>query len=58
MQTWAGFTGFKLSDKTKVCTLFTEHKGNKDDDKEKYAIPEIGIDGNPTYLLSYSACSR
>ena len=30
MQTWAGFTGFKLSDKTKVCNLFTEHTGNAD----------------------------
>ena len=56
MQTWAGFTGFKLSDKTKVCTLFTEHIGNKDADKEKYAIPEIGIDGNAYWPESETDC--
>ena len=46
MQVWSGFTGFKLSEKTKVCNLFTEHTENADADKEKFVIPERS-DGNP-----------
>ena len=29
MQTWSGFSGFKISEKAKVCNIFTEHSKEK-----------------------------
>ena len=40
VQAWSGFTGFKISDKAKVCNIFTEHSKNVDADKDNFAIPE------------------
>ena len=56
MQVWSGFTGFKLSEKTKVCTLFTEHTQNIDADKEKFKLPEIAPDGNRYWPEAETDC--